>query len=306
MTNPLLRHLDAIGLPWQASRSELTKRFGVRRDPAYEWDVVEIATPRPLVDSLIRPLSFTPGNASGRLPPTRFSATAWAGDDARRNLAAVVQRLVPVLGAGQTDTRSANTVGHRWTFGASSLALLAWPADLQTFPMVNPSHERDPRLKTACSLEIATGWQPPLGADERIRLEGFVPLLRLDGDDADGPQAVRSCSGERTLEYVRATPPAQAAWQGWIGLSDDRAWLVFFGDAQCLQVPMTEVDRVVVFRMSPAKGPGGAWLSLGLSGQVRSLALCSASTAQGLDAVAADLASRLGVPLRLDPIQPDC
>lgn len=41
--------LNAAGIPWQLPRALLEQRFGIRRHAAYNWDVIEVETSRPLL-----------------------------------------------------------------------------------------------------------------------------------------------------------------------------------------------------------------------------------------------------------------
>lgn len=117
--NKLGKMLDAAGIPWRVSRSDLAARYGVRRHAAYDWDVIEIDTAPPIVAGLLWPLSaqvlpqFSP-----HLPATQFTGLVRASDDAPTRMALIfhgaqlylipvedivgfhVARMLPAKGAG--------------------------------------------------------------------------------------------------------------------------------------------------------------------------------------------------------------
>lgn len=75
MTGPNLVqvYLSEIGLQWLLPRAYLVKRYGIRPHAVYDWDVIEIETPRPFVTRLLWPLSaqvspqFSPKRAGYRM-----------------------------------------------------------------------------------------------------------------------------------------------------------------------------------------------------------------------------------------------
>jgi hypothetical protein len=71
---------------------------------------------------------------SAAMPATEFSGNAFFGDDTRNNLQRTVEQLAPVLGEGK-KTRTSNTHGHEWRFGAASVELHVWPPEMQQFPL---------------------------------------------------------------------------------------------------------------------------------------------------------------------------
>ena len=303
MSNPLLAYLDVVGLPWRLSRVELAKRHGVRRHPAFRTDVVEMRTKLPFVEGLLWPLAFGHDKDSPvNLPPASFFGHARIGDDARANVQAVLRQLQPVLGPGE-PAGSANTVGHRWAFGRSSLELTAWPGDLAIGHGGNPALDREPRLRTACTIGLTTGWRPATSAADRAQLDSFEPVVRVFSPESRWP-APRSGAAERLLEYWRESTLPDARRLGWVGRSADHACLVFFGPDLML-VPMAEVLRVEVTRVQPARGPGGSTLSLALAGGWRSLPLCDGDGPDDLSDLGAALAAGLSRPLVLQPYAVD-
>jgi hypothetical protein len=51
--------------PRQLTRLELAAKFGIRKHPVHDWDMIEIASDSPLVDNLLWPLSAAPSTRRG-------------------------------------------------------------------------------------------------------------------------------------------------------------------------------------------------------------------------------------------------
>src|SRR3954465_1558633 len=96
--------LDAASIPWTASRAELMDRYGVRRDPWYDEEIVLLDSARPLVPGLVRPIGFraVPRFAPW-LPPIRLSGYVHQSGDAHRNLDMAEAALSARLGPGRNS-----------------------------------------------------------------------------------------------------------------------------------------------------------------------------------------------------------
>lgn len=258
--NPIHILLDEAELPWRPTRAALVRQYGVRPHEAYRWDVIEIGTARPIVDGLLWPVS---ARASPRyapfLPITRFTSNAWCDDDARGNLRRAAEQIASRLGPAAIEQRY-NTVRCEWTAGAAAIRLTAWPPDLQPDRTVNPAHGREPRLRTACLLEIETGFRLEATAEERAWLDGFVPIASVDGDRRMTPDGVRRLSPpESELEFIREPPADVERFFGRVGRSADGGALIFC-HTQLYLIPSAQVLGFRVERLLPAKGGGGSWL----------------------------------------------
>lgn len=206
-SNPLHANLNREGFPWQLTRLELAAKFGITKHPAYDWDVIEITSDRPLIDNLLWPLSaqvfpqFSPN-----VPAVQFSGVSYVSDDAPENLRAVVSQLQPILGLGK-PTSVSNCVGHRWYFDYGSVELLAWPLELQRGRVNNPAHEREPRLKTGCHIQIDTGFRQPASIQERAWIESFVPIAHLRELSIPSEDSHFASTPQHELEFIwRAEP----------------------------------------------------------------------------------------------------
>lgn len=306
---PVHAWLDRAGFPWREMRAALAVRYGVRPEPAYQWDVIAVPTEPPLLSGLIMPPSAQAfGHICDLVPAVRFSAATWFGRDARENMRRTAGELEPHLGRVKI-ARENNVIRARWRFGPSSVALVAWPPDLQgDYGGSNPAHERDPRLDTACHVTIETGYRPPLSAVER----GWVDRLRMvDELEKPGVRSVRDIQdtpgSEGDLEYVRMLPGDGERLIGRIGVSDDGLGLIFC-TSQLYAVPMAEVMQLRLDSSSPGRGGGGEWLSLECgreAGGTKALPLAAGSFGRGLDAFGATLAQKLGRPYEVVDLGPD-
>ncbi|MEM5421271.1 hypothetical protein [Paraburkholderia ferrariae] len=306
---PLQEYLNAIGLPWQSSRASLQERFGIRLHPAYNWEIIEIDTPRPFVRGLLWPLStailpqFSP-----RMPAIEYSGASYFTEDARDNLHLTRAQLMPLLGEGK-PTQTSNSLGHEWRFGPASVELHVWPPEMQRFFGANPSHSREPRLKVACSIGVKTGYRPVCSTKEKELIESFVPVARIPSDPSATNHVQHRPALQSELEFIRLLDSKEKSKYGRIGLSADHSALIFFGpELYC--VPMTDIVQFEVERVQPAKGPGGSWLRLRCRcneevESTKTLTICCATGPDDLSALCADIARATGKPFVLLPYGAD-
>ena len=302
--NPIRSLLKAVGVPWQSSRAALTEQYGIRLHPAYQWEVVEITTSQPIVKGLLWPLwiQVSP-NFSPHVPATYFAGRVYLGDDARQNLHACVEQLLPILGAPRVTDRS-NTVARSWSFGSASLTLTVWPRDLQRWPTAIPAHDRDPRLKTACDLAIETGFRKTATAVELTWLNGFVPVGRVQvGGQITASAAYGSPAPENELEFVREPIAELAHIFSSVGHSPDHEALIFW-HTQLYLVPMADIVGFTVDRIRPARGPGGSQLYVECRTNYQGVAtkrlmISSAPGVEDSNELASVLSTVTGKPFRL-------
>lgn len=301
--NPIHKALDAAGIPWRMSRADLAARYGVRPHAAYDWDVIEIDTPSPIVDGLLWPLSvWVQPQFPLDLPATQFTGLLRVSDDALKNFRLAVAHFGATLGPGETQS-SANSIETCWSCAAARLRLVVWPPAMQRWKFVNPAHERDPRLKTACHLTIDTGFRPAVTAAEHAWIASFRPIARIDTGRTSASTARQSPANERELEYVRDPPQEAARLFGSVGLPADRMALIFHGAQLCL-IPVEDVVGFHVARMLPAKGAGGSRLEVecrtrcaGL--ETKRLTITESQGTEDLNALAAELSREAARPFEL-------
>jgi hypothetical protein len=279
------------------------ERFGVRLHPAYLMDVIELATPTPLLTNLLWPLStqvrpqFAP-----RLPAIYFSGVTSFGDNSRQNLRLTAKQLEPMLGSGRIKQRG-NIERCEWIDGLATLRLTIWPLDLHCGPPHdNPSHAREPRLATGCHVEVETGFMLAVTAKEAVWIKRFVPVAKITFTS----QSV----GENVLEFVREPIAESGGIAGMVGYSEDCAALIFY-TSQLYIIPVADVLRFTVHRLLPAKGGGGSWLEVECLTQcpgvpMKTLTITSAPGADDLNDLAQSLALRARRPFALSAYTYDC
>jgi hypothetical protein len=262
-----------------------------------------------MVDSLLWPLSaqvfpqFSPN-----MPAAHFSSVSYVNDDARENLRAVVSQLQPILGQGKS-TSSSNCVGHRWYFDDSSVELHAWPPELQRGRINNPAHEREPRLKTGCHVQIDTGFRQPASVQERTWVESFVPIARLPERSISSEDS-HFGTPQHELEFIRRAEPSFRNTQGSIGCSADRSVLIFHA-AELYIVPIADIRQFRLARVLPAKGGGGSWLQVDCSCEYdsqmsKSQTICAGLGADDLTNLGTMIAAGTGKRLEVLPYEYDC
>lgn len=288
--------------------AELAARFGVAKHPVYGWDVILIRQGQIPFPGMIVPIHTNAFRISSEHPSDIYSTHVWVGDDPLKNLqvaeAFVSQRLGPALPGGAEYARE-------WKAGPAALKLSVFPDALRPYPMTNPAHERDPRLKTACSICITPGYRAILSAVELARVRSARILLRLQGERvADSIGALDEARpSPLDAEFARDPVPECERLLGTIALSSDGETIVMCGRALLL-IPMSEVVRVEVRKLYPARGPGGSWAQLvcrdpyAADGE-RSIGLCEGRQANGLDEFAARLSVMIEKPVVINDALPD-
>jgi len=306
--NPIRQMLAVAGIPWRVSRAQLAALYGVRRHPAYDWDVIEIDSAPPIIDGLLWPLSaqalpqFPP-----HLPATQFTGLVRVADDAVENFRFAVQRFTLGLGPGETHA-GANSIELCWSCAAARLRLVVWPPAMQQWTFTNPAQDRDPRLKTACHLLIDTGFRPPVTQTERGWLASFQSVAPIETTRMSGA-AHPSPAAQEELEYVREPPAEAGPLFGSVGLSADRMALIFYG-AQLYLIAVEDIVGFHVARALPAKGPGGARLEVecltrcaGL--ETKRLTITESKGTEDLNALVAELSRGTAKPFALGEYEYD-
>jgi hypothetical protein len=182
--NRIHQWLDQAGLPWRSSRAELVRRFGITHGPWSHWDEVFLAIDLPPFPDLIMPLSFRcDDRAHPDQPPLSLSGYLHRGKSAETHLQDAHDAVAGILGPGTYEDISVNARSWVWRDGAASLKLTAFPPRLQKFGGENEWHAREPRLKTACSISIETGYLPPCSPEEVAWISAAVPGFDLKAPD---------------------------------------------------------------------------------------------------------------------------
>ncbi len=246
------------------------------------------------------------------MPPERLSTHVWVEDDAEVNIDHAAAQLARVLGLRQVVDRY-NTRRAEWRWGTTLITLIAWPPAMQSGPrLANPAHERDPRLETACSVSVQTGWRPLLSQRDRAWLDGFTPMGQTRNWISAQSQdpANRVLSAETLLEFMREPPADVSRLHVKFGLSADKEALIVCDEALYV-VPLQVVSGFEVRRTLPAKGRGGSELcTMCDTGYAecpsKTVPVAKGSGADDLNEMAADLAAAAGKPFTLGAYDYDC
>lgn len=82
------------------------ERYGTRLHQAYQWEIIEIATPTPILKNLLWPLSVqVQPQFSTRVPALEFSSVVSYGNNSRDNVRLTAQQLEPKLGKARIAER---------------------------------------------------------------------------------------------------------------------------------------------------------------------------------------------------------
>jgi hypothetical protein len=307
--NPIRRLIDDMRLPQHELRGEVELRLGTLSDPFYRSDVIV------LDEAIALPGAMAPWTARSdpgippQFPITRFSALIWFEDDAHANLRLTADHLERQLGAARVG-KQWNTLVAKWRSGIAEVELIAWPPEWQSRGLQNDAEDREPRLRTACHVNVSTGFRLALSEQEQDWIAGFRPI-RFDGSVSTARMAKAGTSApyDTELEYARDPETFASALQGSLGMSArDEALIV--GSNQLFVVPRGSVLGLEVLRLTPAKGGGGSSLLAHCRTQAegrdaQKLFLAQASDPDGMNGLGRELASRLGCPLEIGPYFPD-
>ena len=304
--NPIRDWLDTVGLPWSTTRGELAARYGVHADNPFQWDLVPLELHPPALRGMLWPFSFQAyPRYSPAMPPGTLSTYVSVGNDASANVGFAAEQFAPYLGA-KTIVDRWNTRRVDWRCGTASVHLIVWPPGKQSRPKpINRSHDRDPRLVTACLVTVRTGWQPPITPAERGWLDGFVPIGTTRVGAMAPPLADfgQSLFAETELEFTREAPADVARFRGVFGLSADGKALIFCENGLYL-IPLARIAKFDVTRTLPGKSPGGSeFLARCDTGYAacptKSVRIVRGANADDLNDIAAKLAMATGKPLEI-------
>ena len=309
-TNPIHVLLDEWRLPRTETRAAVMGRVGISTDPTYHWDTLV------LQDTVALPGALGPWTAGAhdRIPPqfpiTRFSSLVWHGRDAHRNLHRTADFLATSLGTASVGKRG-NTLVASWRSGIAEISLTAWPPEWQSDKLSNLAQERDHKLRTACHVQVISGFRLGLSARERTWIGGLTPLI-VDGDIGVSRTVVPGIEApnETQLEYVR-DPENLVDSRSWsLGVSAlDEALIVVSN--QLFIIPRHAIIRLEVTRLTPAKGRGGSTITAicrtkAPSDHGQSIVVAQKSDPDGLNAIAQHLGDRFDCAVQIEPSYPDC
>jgi hypothetical protein len=307
--NPIHRLVDDMRLPRYELRRDVERRLGIRPDPVYRSDAVVFDAATAMPGAMVPWTARSDPAIPPQFPITRFSALTWFKDDAHANLRCTAEHLERWLGPARIG-KQWNTLVATWRSGVAEVGLIAWPPQWQSRDLQNDAEDREPRLRSACHINVATGFRLPLSKGERDWAAGFRPMS-FEGSVGTARMAKAGTSApyETELEYARDPGTFDSSWQGALGLSaGDEALMVVSN--QLFVVPRESVLGLEIIRLTPAKGGGGSSLHARCRTQAKGrdaqkLFLAQASDPDGMNELGRELASRLGCPLEIGPYFPD-
>jgi hypothetical protein len=314
MTREERRFLDLVapsGLDWLTTRNDFARRHGVTNF----YDFAQVVA-LPASDALSEsPLTFHmyAEPSAMDLPPEYVFAYFMPHDNARKNHREIERQLEARLGRPKHDDTS-NCISRRWTFGVFSVELHTFPPEKQDPVLLrsNVLDQREPRFVTASSINLKSDYAHVYPDGSLNAVAALIDAARSSTDDGAvlrlplvesrltrEPRSIRhSRRNPRSLEAALVRGSA-VAWVdeigGRIGLSTRFQSLVFERTPSC---------SLVLVRIAPARGPGGAELELQtgpspgpyLGHKVRA-ELRSCGPTDSLDATADQLARFWNVPL---------
>jgi hypothetical protein len=294
--NIIQTFLDAAEFPWRATRAELAAKFGFAKCHFSDWDYVAVPMQSALSPHLIRPLYYWEfGRQDEDIPQLSYQGDFWVSDDARANLAAAYEILAASLGKPILCDTS-NTLGWQWQSGPSCVKIICFPPDLNVEYRSefgpNSFHQREPRLETACSISVETGFRYGCTVQEQDWIAQFsaalelpvIPLADYAGyvPQAPGflPRIARTIFRDGTrkpaslldavaarrisqteLAYARQPIPDALRLHGMAGLSADGSHLIWVA-GQLMIVPLADIKSVELTRIARARGADHALLQL--------------------------------------------
>lgn len=260
-TNPIHALLEEAGLPWRDPRWQVEARYGISHDLLYDNDAVFFP------DAVQPPGFMQPWCASvferysPDMPVVRFSGHVWFGDNAGINIERLADHFSARLGSAPV-AQEYNTLVCHWRSGTASLRLITWPPAWQSRDLQNDAHAREPRLETAVTVTLLTGFRLPLTEGEARWVDASRPVAGTRPRPGLPSGGLRDAApGETELEYARDPTGYLPAVHGQVGVPPGREALIL-GTDQLFVVPARDVLGFEVTRLLPAKGGGGSTLTV--------------------------------------------
>lgn len=307
--NPILSLLEDWRLPCRETRSQVIERVGISEDPFYHGDTILL----PEATQLPGAMSAWSASAFKGIPPqfpiSRFSAMVWVDDDAQDNLLRTVDHLSQNLESAPAGQRW-NTFVATWRCGRAEINLMSFPPEWQSGNLQNDAHDREPRLRTACRVDVATGFVLPPNDEEQAWIESFRPV-NVEGSVGTAREAQVGAQApfETELEYVRDASNLATGFQATIGLAENDEALMIVS-SQLYILPRQKLLAFDVSRLTPAKGGGGSTLHARCQTEApgtesRSVFVAQSPDPDGMNDLAEMLGRRLGCPVAISPYCPD-
>jgi hypothetical protein len=312
-----LKILRPMSLDWVTTRGEFEKLSGVRQFHEFmqivELPPTTIFTREPLTFHFIHEPRLSD------LPPEYLEAYFDSHKDARKNFIDAERQLCSILGEGNRKDTS-GSLQRSWGFGVFEVTLRAWPSEIKPHYLKDSSatYYRFPQLLEAATISIGSeianvfpyhNLQWIIGVQNGTEAPADRSTLRL-------PSHYEPFGLRFDLRRTRRNPlsmqealenGAVIAWKtntpGEIGVTYKKCSVLF---------DMKPGGGLILLRIRPARGPGGAELTIEEAAIVdpklawgnRQVILCH-DDQTGLDALAHQLASFWNLKLRFEESDAD-
>lgn len=308
--NPILDLLKEWRLPLGETRDEVIARVGISSDPLFQREQILLTD----VCSLQGALSPWTAQSFDRIPRqfpiTRFNSPVWFEDDAHSNMKLTASHIAQNLGKAVVGRRW-NTLVARWQCDLAAIELTSWPPEWQSWGDRNDAYDREPRLRTACLVNVATGFRQRLSEVEKEWVTTYRPIaFEGTAGTAGSGRAGALAPSEFDLEYARDPEGiAQATQLGSLGLAQADEALVVIAD-QLMVMARQHIVSLDVCRLTPAKGGGGSTLyanciTAAPGADTLAVLIAQAKDPDGMNELAATLGARLGCPVQLSAYMAD-
>ncbi|SFR44694.1 hypothetical protein [Litoreibacter janthinus] len=290
----LWNHLDACAIPFRAPLGDWVAQMHLT---ASGWsDGLDYCIPdtqTPLFAGLDVPVraqisEYTNFDA----PPDYLWGAVQGAKDHRLNYAKALAGLTKVFGKG-TASSASNTVSRNWSFGLARVSCTVWPPNKNRHG-TNSRHQMFPETIEEASIAIYPAWRPPLEEAE------FAACATATNFWIDPEPHQRANLTSRSRDWPTTLPQLPQ------GLSmTPRGDLLVTCPLGIVDIYKAgRVKALKLDRLTPARGGACAHLNAvttvtardGPIDKPRGIATLGARS-DGLDAVAQDLAAKLGVPL---------
>jgi hypothetical protein len=227
------------------------------------------------------------------LPPTRYVHEFYPTKDVRENFERALQQLTASFGSGCSSVAT-NVYERNWRIGFFTIRVISWPRELN-----RESHN------------VFEGRNPYLGIAANIYIAPDFPFVEPT-EDATQPMRELLVASEEckvvcdSQVYARRNRVAAAKDTLAVGLDADA--LLIRAEDRTVRVPLGQIEKFVLTRLTPSRFAGSCSLSLSAvflgRHQVR-VTVASGREAGSLDHSSNELARAIGKPLAIEEYPDD-
>jgi hypothetical protein len=276
------RLLDELGLPHQEPLTKLKKKFGPGK--LEDFYMVNLPDSKKILPSQILPFSYQDSDLSPDLLPTdEFSTELSLEGDFQKSHRDIVTELSAKYGQAE-DTSVSNTYEHHWNFGRAMLEVTTWHSSKKPSRTLKlfPAHFL-PALPS--ELMAFQKLQPIQGAHSK-------PLIDFMEVRKNGTQR----GIFRELLFSKKEPQVGIDEQFLLGQHNDFGFII----------PREQITNVRLDQVEKARGNAYSTINVFYSDKLsssnigRMLCIFQGSEANSLDEIAALVASKLKLKLKIE------